>query len=140
MQDEGVPEEVARVGREIILANDAFYAAFESLDAARMDAVWSHDDSARCVHPGARILLGWDAVRESWAAILHGAEMLRFSVTDVHAQGGRDFALVTCVENIIHLAGGQPSYATFQAVNAFRRTGEGWRMVLHHASPFSIEA
>jgi hypothetical protein len=33
-------------------ANQRFYAAFESLDMAEMEAAWAHDDNVECVQPG----------------------------------------------------------------------------------------
>ena len=37
-------------------ANDAFYAAFSSLDIERMSDVWAHDPEVKCVHPGWMLL------------------------------------------------------------------------------------
>src|ERR1700723_413347 len=39
-------------------ANQRFYAAFESLDMAEMEAAWAHDDNVECVQPGGELLLG----------------------------------------------------------------------------------
>ena len=44
-------------------ANQSFYEAFESLDIARMDCVWMHQDYVTCIHPGWTIRSGWPAVR-----------------------------------------------------------------------------
>src|SRR4051812_46558760 len=50
-------------------ANRAFYEAFESLDAQRMEAVWVHSARAQCTHPGWRRLVGFSAVIASWRRI-----------------------------------------------------------------------
>ncbi len=60
-------------------ANARFYQAFETLDLAQMDLVWSHDEHVKCVHPGWPILIGWDAVRSSWEAIFENTAEMRFT-------------------------------------------------------------
>jgi len=42
---------------------------------------------------------------------------------------------VTCAENILHLSQSGVSGSHAIATNIFLRTPEGWRLVLHHASP-----
>ena len=71
-------------------ANTRFYAAFESLDLAEMEAVWSHDDGVTCVHPGWDLLLGWDEVRERWARLFRARQTRahRFK-RRMGARGGR---------------------------------------------------
>jgi hypothetical protein len=59
-QDATVPEEAIR------RANQHFFAAFESLDIAKMVAVWADDESVECVQPGWDLLLGWEEIRERW--------------------------------------------------------------------------
>lgn len=117
-------------------ANTEFYAAFESLDVARMDAVWHQGDDARCVHPGWRRLDGWTAVRRSWAQIFEHAESMQFLVRDVEAWVEGDFGWVTCQENLVQVTENEPYMGTVYATNIFRReAGGGWKMVVHHASP-----
>src|SRR5262249_7727883 len=77
------------------------YRAFESLDIAEMDQVWSHAGHVRCIHPGWGLLVGWDAVRESWDAIFKGSREMRFSIADVRPYGDADLGWVTCTENIL---------------------------------------
>ncbi|MGH7923360.1 MAG: nuclear transport factor 2 family protein, partial [Candidatus Binatus sp.] len=43
----------------VLAANRAFYDAFESLDAEKMEAVWLKDPRIICIHPGWRKLSGW---------------------------------------------------------------------------------
>jgi ketosteroid isomerase-like protein len=42
---------------------------------------------------------------------------------------------VACSENITTADGEELGVAVAQATNVFCRTPEGWRMVVHHASP-----
>ena len=115
-------------------ANARFYRAFEALDLAAMTDVWLHADHVKCVHPGWPLLVGWDAVRESWGAIFQGTAEMRFTISDVRAAGGDDVGWVTCTENILAEVGGRISVTAVLATNLFERGSDGWKMIHHHAS------
>ena len=119
---------------EVEEANARFYRAFESLEIAEMDAVWSHRDDVRCIHPGWCLLSGWDTVRQSWAAIFKGSREMRFSLSDVDVHVTGDLAWVTCTENILSQARGQVAVTSLLATNVFERRGGEWLMTHHHAS------
>ena len=120
---------------EVEEANARFYRVIESLDISRMDQIWSHGDHVRCIHPGWCLLAGWEAVRQSWAAIFRDSHEMRFSIgnVDVHVEG--DLAWVTCSENILSHARGQIAVTALLATNVFERRGGEWLMIHHHASP-----
>jgi ketosteroid isomerase-like protein len=118
----------------LVDANQRFYAAFESLDIAEMDAVWSHGDHVRCIHPGWGLLSGWDAVRQSWEAIFKSTREMRFSISDVRPFIEGDLGWITCTENILSEARGQISVTALLATNLFERRGGDWLMIHHHAS------
>jgi SnoaL-like protein len=115
-------------------ANDRFYRALETLDLPAMEGLWLHGPQVRCIHPGWEVLVGWDAVRTSWANILRNTGWLRVSVTQSHAEILGDVGLVGCSENITSGREGDVGVAVAQATNLFRRTPEGWRLFLHHSS------
>ena len=115
-------------------ANERFYRAFESLDLAQMDDVWTHGDHVACVHPGWSRLHGWDEVRRSWAAIFQSTTEMRFTITDVRVEMRGDLGWVHCTENILSETRGSLSITAILATNVFERHGAGWRLVHHHAS------
>jgi ketosteroid isomerase-like protein len=119
-------------------ANERFYRALEALDLARMDGVWHHGPDVRCVHPGWDALVGWDAVRASFDQIFASTGWIRVTATDISVQVIGDVGLVTCSENITATQDDDVGVAVAQATNVFRRTREGWRMILHHASPAPV--
>ena len=121
-------------------ANARFYQAFESLELARMDEVWSHGRHVRCVHPGWLLLSGWEAVRQSWEAIFRGSAEMRFGITDVDVHVEGDFAMVTCRENILSHARGQIAVTALVATNLFERQDDEWLMIHHHASATLADA
>lgn len=119
---------------EVRAANARFYEAFEAMSLPGMEACWSHGPHARCVHPGRPILEGWEAVRDSWEAILAGGVEMRFSIDGVHVHVEGDLGWVTCTENLLSESDGTVSVTTLMATNVFVREVGAWRMVLHHAS------
>ena len=119
---------------EVEQANARFYQAFETLDLARMERVWAHDEHVKCVHPGWPILIGWEAVRSSWATIFENTGEMRFTLSDVRASARSDLAWVTCTENIFSEVQGRLAVTSVLATNVFERGADGWRLVHHHAS------
>ncbi len=116
-------------------ANRAFYRAFEALDVDAMEAVWLDDDRIKCIHPGWELLAGRERVMRSWELIFKNTSTIRFDVTDLAIEIVGDAAWVTNVENI--WSDDPVGRFTSQAVatNLFVGTPQGYRMVLHHASP-----
>jgi ketosteroid isomerase-like protein len=119
---------------DVVEANARFYRAFEALDIDEMDRVWAHGRHVKCVHPGWPLLVGWEAVRESWATIFTNTAEMRFTLSNVSAGGGDELAWVTCTENILSEVNGRVSVTAILATNLFERDGGEWRMIHHHAS------
>lgn len=115
----------------MLLANAAFYEAFEQRDLDAMSDIWEHSDRVTCVHPGWAILSGWAAVSASWYALFDGPQRLQFIVTGERVEVVGDLAWVTCNENLLDTGATQAVAAT----NVFGRLGEGWKLLVHHGSP-----
>ena len=81
-------------------ANHRFYAAFESLNPAQMEAVWAHDDAVECVHPGWDLLLGWEEVRERWARIFANTKRVRVALSCEWVRVEGDVGWVACTARI----------------------------------------
>lgn len=120
-------------------SNTEFYRAFESLSIETMEAVWSHADDVRCVHPGWKDLVGWAAIHESWKAIFQSMSYMELNITDLQVWASGDLACVACHENIVTFRDGQEVRTVVLATNVFRREEGLWRMVLHHGSPVLVE-
>src|SRR5215510_8217602 len=115
-------------------ANERFYRAFESLDIAKMAAVWVQAERAKCVHPGWNFLSGWEAIRQSWEAIFVNTDYMRFVITDVSVHLYGRVAWVTCVENLSD-APDTLQMVRILATNMYEYSDDTWRIVHHHASP-----
>jgi ketosteroid isomerase-like protein len=124
----------------VAAANTGFYRAFERLDLAEMDEIWTHGEHAQCIHPGWPLIVGWPSIRSSWETIFANTTEMRFTIADVRVGGGPDVAWLTCTENILSQVGGRVSVTSLLATNVFERTPEGWKMVLHHASHILTDA
>ena len=123
--------------QEVAEANERFYLAFESLDIARMEAVWAKDAEIQCGHPGWRILRGWGPVMQSWRRIFENTPSMKFALTDLKIEVRGELAWVTLYENLTSSIEGQNYSAAILTTNIFQKSGEGWRMILHHGSSVS---
>ncbi len=122
-------------------AENAFYEALERGDLDAMMAVWAEDEEIVCVHPGGERLTGQDQVRASWTKIFSGGSRVRVHISHQVAISGMMIAVHSVQENF-SLEGEQRGPqgrdsrpAPIVATNVYLRTGAGWRMIVHHASP-----
>jgi ketosteroid isomerase-like protein len=117
---------------QVVEANRRFYEALEALDLDAMDEVWETSTRAACVHPGGPWLLGWVEVRRSLEAIVDATAYIEFEIAGVEVRMDDPAAWVTCTERV---TGPDGRVAEMAATNVFVLGQDGWRMVLHHASP-----
>lgn len=115
----------------ILGANAAYYRAFATRNFAAMSRIWA-DEQVSCVHPGWPVLVGRQAVLESWQRILGNPTVGRIEFHDATAMVAGNEGRVLCVEVI--------GATAFAASNWFRRIGGTWRMIHHHASPIALRA
>ena len=121
-------EEVTRVNLE-------FYEAFESLDIARMDRLWSQQEYVTCIHPGWNLQVGWPAVRDSWVLIFNNTFSMKFTLTEIQVQVAGDMAWVICTENITSQQGEMNQESHVVATNLYELIEEEWKIIHHHGSP-----
>ena len=113
--------------REVLAANEAFYAAFAAKDYEAMDRLWARSVAVTCIHPGWNVLTGREQVMASWQAIFSNPEQARIVGGGATARVFGAVAVVVCRE----LVSGSPLVAT----NVFVREDGEWRMSHHHAGP-----
>jgi ketosteroid isomerase-like protein len=126
-------------------ANAALYEAVEVGDFDAMSKLWVDGEvgeSSVCVHPGWPAVVGRGQVMRAWALIMANTSYIQFFLTDVRSWVVDDVGVVSCQENILTgldsgPAGGaaEMSGGRVVATNVFRRTPQGWRAWVHHASP-----
>jgi ketosteroid isomerase-like protein len=121
-------------------AENAFYEALERGDLDAMMAVWAEDEEIVCVHPGGERLTGQDQVRMSWAKVLADGSRVRVHISHQVAISAMMIAVHSVQENFSvegerGRQGTDLRPAPIVATNVYLRTGAGWRMIVHHASP-----
>jgi ketosteroid isomerase-like protein len=122
-------------------AENAFYEALERADLDAMMSVWAEDEEIVCIHPTGPRLSGQDQVREGWAQIFSAGARARVHITSQVAMSAMMMQVHSVQENFI-VEGeqqGQPRGdarpVPIVATNVYLRSGAGWRMIVHHASP-----
>ncbi|MEW5893538.1 MAG: nuclear transport factor 2 family protein [Pseudomonadota bacterium] len=119
-------------------AEAAFYAAFEQADAMAMMQVWDAAADITCIHPMGRAVSGLAEVSRGWREIFASELRLRFTREPVQMVQSADLAVSVLYEHI-QVAGEAKPRPPMLATNVYRRTAQGWRLVLHHASPAVVE-
>ena len=115
-------------------AEAAFYEALEAADLESMMEVWAEDEEIVCVHPGGPRLAGYDQVRASWAQMFGSGQKLKVHLTHQVVVSGMMLSIHSVHENILVPGEARPR-PPVAATNVYLRTGNGWRLLLHHASP-----
>lgn len=112
-----------------------FYEALQSGDLERLMGLWVNDELVRCIHPGGPLLVGATAIRASFARLfergpvnVQPTEVQRLVTEQLCVHQVRERVLVPGPEG-----GGQIAWVL--ATNTYLKTEQGWRLVLHHASP-----
>lgn len=114
----------------ILAANAAYYQAFVAGDFARMVVIWAETDVS-CIHPGWPVLIGRDAILDSYRNILRNPHQAPITPHNATALITGDDGRVFCIE----VVGGMALAAT----NWFRRIDGAWRMIHHQASPIAAQ-
>jgi uncharacterized protein (TIGR02246 family) len=112
----------------------AFYDALEKSDLEAMMAVWAEDEDVLCIHPGGARVAGHAAIREVWRQMFAGGERLSVVVGQVMATQAMLMATHSVHEFISMKGEPRPAHPVV-ATNVYIRSGNGWRMIVHHASP-----
>jgi ketosteroid isomerase-like protein len=115
--------------------NQRFYDALSSQNLLVMEAIWSHAPHVRCVHPGWNMLVGWEAIRDSWRSIFTQALCLTVEALDPQVTVLGPTAIVTCREKITSFTLEGSTMASAEAANIFEKRAGRWQLIHHHASP-----
>ena len=97
-------------------------------------AVWADDEDIVCVHPGGARVVGPQAVRAAFEAIFASGQLAVHPehVKVVHAMGSAVHSVLERID-VVTVEGLRTGWIV--ATNVYVKTGQGWRMVAHHASP-----
>ncbi len=116
-------------------AESAFYEALLLADVDALMQVWADDDELICVHPGGPRIVGPAAIRASFEQLFAGGPV-RITPERVLRTVTLGGAVHNVVERVLVQSGpGEQQFAFVIATNVYIKTPDGWRLVLHHASP-----
>ena len=118
-------------------AEAAFYAAFEARSLDAMMAVWGNDDSIACIHPLSAPLNGRTAVAAGWRSMFEAAGQFRVQIETVHEMREAT-QIIRIVREYLIIGQETEPRPPILATNVYRREDNGWRLVLHHASPLHV--
>jgi uncharacterized protein (TIGR02246 family) len=112
------------------------YEALQRADIEALMAVWSDDDEIVCVHPGGPRVVGAAAIRTSFEALFANGAI------DVRPEKVRRLQALNCavhsVLERVNVPTDQGSKAAWvMATNVYVKSGRGWALAAHHASPGS---
>lgn len=118
----------------------AFYEGLRNGDLDLLMTCWADEDDIACIHPGGSRLLGAANIRAAFEAMF--ADGGTIPVTPEHIRRVESLAsavhLVLERVNVMTAEGAVQAYVT--ATNVYHKTPQGWRLVVHHASPGTATA
>ncbi len=115
-------------------AEDAFYTAFSNGNPGAMREIWLDADFTSCVHPMGDRLAGTTAILKSWETILKNTRDIIIEISDLKIYSRQQLAIHTLIENI-HSLDNPEQIHRFLATNIYQQIADGWKLILHHASP-----
>jgi len=113
----------------------AFYEALQSADIEKLMACWSDDDEVICIHPGGPRVVGLGAIRAAFDAIFAHEGTIHVQPEAIRRIDTMASAVHNVLERIEVMTSGGPVQACVLATNVYQQTPQGWRLVMHHASP-----
>ncbi len=109
-----------------------FYDAFSRQDMDVMMSVWAEDRPIYCIHPGGVLLTDRADVAESWSRIFQAKTPFHFELEYFHREIFDQVAISHLSETLfLH----NRMVGVVLVTNTYYQTPEGWRMIMHHASP-----
>ncbi|BAZ43427.1 hypothetical protein NIES4102_04270 [Chondrocystis sp. NIES-4102] len=119
----------------ILTANQTFYRAFSNKDLREMNLIWWQGTTSLCIHPGGRMLEGWDTIRDSWQSIFNNTDSFEIEFELVKVEIDSCIAYVVGREIVLQSSRGRKVKALSLATNIFQKMAQKWYLVQHHGSP-----
>ncbi len=113
----------------------SFYEALQSADIEKLMACWADEDDIVCIHPGGPRVVGAGAIRAAFDAIFGHEGSIHVHPESIRRVTAMGSAVHCVLERIEVMTGEGPVHAFVLATNVYHQTPQGWRLVLHHASP-----
>ena len=128
------PLRAATVGGSADDIEASFYEALQKGDIELLMACWADEDEIVCVHPGGPRLVGAGAIRAAFEAMFAQGS-IQARVERLRKVESLASAVHNVVEHVELLLPDGMRHAYVVATNVYHKTPQGWRLVVHHASP-----
>lgn len=116
-----------------------FYEAMQAGDLDKLMACWADEDDILCIHPGGPRLMGAGAIRAAYEAMLAQAGSMTLRPERLRKIDSLTSVVHSVVERISVLTPQGPQDVFVIATNIYHKTAQGWRMVVHHVSPGTVQ-
>jgi ketosteroid isomerase-like protein len=121
----GTPDEV----------ETAFYEALQTGDIEKLMACWADEDEIACIHPGGPRVTGMGAIRAAFEALFTHGGAVHVQAEHIRRVDSLASAVHHVLERVDIMTPEGPAKAHVLATNVYHKTAQGWRLVVHHASP-----
>ncbi len=113
----------------------AFYEALYAGDIEKLMACWADEDDIVCIHPGGPRLIGAGAIRAAFDGMFSRGGVIRAKPEQIRRVDSMASAVHHVLEKVEVATADGPAQAYVLATNVYHKTAQGWRLVVHHASP-----
>lgn len=113
----------------------AFYEALQTADLDKLMACWADEDDIVCIHPGGPRVVGAGAIRAAFDALFAHGGAIQIRPEAIRRVDSLASAVHTLQERVEVLTAEGPVHAHVLVTNVYHKTPQGWRLVVHHASP-----
>jgi len=111
---------------------ELFYQAFQHQNISLMKDVWSNTGEVVCIHPNTQRICGYQPIIASWEKIFAAQDNISISINEPVYRLTQDAAIHHVKEELYIDA---QTVVTVLATNVYQQTQDGWKMIVHHASP-----
>ncbi|PIG93931.1 nuclear transport factor 2 family protein [Gloeocapsopsis sp. IPPAS B-1203] len=119
----------------IIAVNEAFYRVFSNRDIGSMRLIWWQGATSLCIHPGGKVLMGWESIQASWESIFRNTNSLEIDIEVIKVEIDQAIAYVVVQEIVLQSSRGRKVKAPSLATNIFQKMAQQWYLIHHHGSP-----
>jgi len=113
----------------------AFYDGLQTGDLEKVMACWADEDDIACIHPGGPRQLGPANIRSGFESLFADGGGIPVVPENIHRVDAVASAVHHVMERIDVQSQGGVVQAFVLATNVYHKTAQGWRLVVHHASP-----
>ena len=118
----------------------AFYEALQSADIEKLMVCWADEDDIVCIHPGGPRVVGAPAIRAAFDAIFGHEGSIHVQAESIRRITSMASAVHNVLERVEVMTSEGPVHAFVLATNVYHQTPQGWRLMVHHASPGTQDA